>query len=70
MFLLPFYPGLLPQSKKIFYAIGKKIMRWQEVYRILPLLVGAYDVVRASIDCDDDTLVKLGDANDNDGLAH
>lgn len=43
-------------------------MCWQGVHYILPLsvLVGYCDFVRASRDCGEDTLVKLGDANDDD----
>lgn len=44
-----------------------KDMRWQGVYSILFLLVGGYDVVRASIDCGNDIVVALDDANYNDG---
>lgn len=44
-------------------------MGWQRVYCILPLLilVGRFDIVRASRDYDEkDALVKLGDTNDDD----
>lgn len=45
-----------------------QIMCWQVVYCILPLLilVSCFDAVKVSRDCGEDTLVKLGDAKDDD----
>lgn len=44
-------------------------MCWQGMYYILPLLilVCCFDIVTASRDCGEDTLVKLGDAAGDDG---
>lgn len=46
-----------------------KIMCWQGVYWILPLsiLLGCFDAVKALRDCGEDALVKLRNANDDDG---